>query len=100
MDAERAHARAQEQARDREQARAAQGSKGRKETPSAAERGGAEDACALCGAAYGDDEERDDLWIACDTCSRWFHGDCAGATQVCSGFRVGCFCPGSVRLWE
>ena len=44
--------------------------------------GDAGDACAMCEKAYGEAPEKDELWIACDECNRWYHGNCAGATQV------------------
>ena len=42
----------------------------------------AADACAVCEKLYGDDPEKDDLWIACDRCNRWYHGACVDLTQV------------------
>jgi len=41
----------------------------------------AADACTLCGAQYGVVSERDELWVACGSCNRWYHGACAGASQ-------------------
>ncbi len=41
----------------------------------------AADACTLCGAQWGEAADRDDLWVACGVCNRWYHGACAGATQ-------------------
>jgi hypothetical protein len=41
----------------------------------------AADACTLCGAQWGQDADRDELWVACGLCNRWYHGACAGATQ-------------------
>ncbi|KAL0019631.1 hypothetical protein WJX77_005620 [Trebouxia sp. C0004] len=41
----------------------------------------AADACAVCEKLYGDDPEKDDLWIACDRCNRWYHGACVDLTQ-------------------
>lgn len=32
----------------------------------------AADACTLCGGAWGESPDRDDLWIACGTCNRWW----------------------------
>lgn len=48
------------------------------------------DSCAGCGMSWGEDSTKDSLWIACDSCNRWFHGACSGATQVC----VLAFCQG------
>ena len=42
----------------------------------------AADACAVCDKLYGDDSEKDDNWIACDRCNRWYHGSCVDLTQV------------------
>lgn len=42
----------------------------------------AADACAVCEKLYGDDPERDETWIACDRCNRWYHGSCVELTQV------------------
>lgn len=61
----------------------------------------AADACAVCEKLYGDDPEKDDLWIACDRCNRWYHGACVDLTQVmlhcyittCNeGLPTVCFC--------
>ena len=40
------------------------------------------DACGICQKAFGEVSDEDDLWIACDECNQWYHGTCAGATQV------------------
>ena len=54
----------------------------------------AEDACVLCGQVYGEDPAKDELWIACDDCNRWYHGNCAGATVVCPlQLAALCICP-------
>ena len=37
------------------------------------------DTCVLCGG--GEDADRDTLWVECGSCTRWYHGSCAGATQ-------------------
>lgn len=42
----------------------------------------AADACAICDKVYGEDAEKDESWIACDRCNRWYHGTCVGMTQV------------------
>ena len=42
----------------------------------------AADACAVCDKLYGEDADRDDTWIACDRCNRWYHGFCVDMTQV------------------
>lgn len=42
----------------------------------------AADACAICDKVYGEDTEKDESWIACDRCNRWYHGTCVGMTQV------------------
>ena len=42
----------------------------------------AADACAMCDKVYGEDAEKDESWIACDRCNRWYHGTCVGMTQV------------------
>ena len=47
----------------------------------------AADACAICDKVYGEDAEKDESWIACDRCNRWYHGTCVGMTQVWS------YCP-------
>ena len=44
----------------------------------------AADACAICDKVYGEDAEKDESWIACDRCNRWYHGTCVGMTQVLS----------------
>lgn len=36
--------------------------------------------CGVCGAIYGESEEVE-LWVACDNCNVWFHGDCVGITR-------------------
>jgi len=41
----------------------------------------AADACGVCSVAHGDNPEKDDLWICCDSCNRWFHGECVAMTQ-------------------
>ena len=41
----------------------------------------AADACTLCGAQWGEAADRDELWVACGMCNRWYHGACAGTTQ-------------------
>ena len=33
-----------------------------------------EDICSIC------QEKRQDSWIACDTCNKWFHYGCVGIT--------------------
>ena len=43
----------------------------------------AADACAVCDKLYGEDADKDDMWIACDRCNRWYHGSCVDLTQVC-----------------
>lgn len=49
------------------------------------------DACGMCAAVYADD--KDSLWVACDTCNKWFHCACLGIEQVvqnyCCGLPVG-----------
>lgn len=57
----------------------------RQEAKAAAEAAAAAaaDACAVCGLLYGDDAVKDDFWIACDKCNRWYHGVCVELTQVC-----------------
>ena len=42
----------------------------------------AADSCATCGEMYGDNIEKDGLWIACDKCNKWYHGACVNMTQV------------------
>lgn len=56
----------------------------RQEAKAAAEAAAAAaaDACAVCGLLYGDDAVKDDFWIACDKCNRWYHGACVELTQV------------------
>lgn len=56
----------------------------RQEAKAAAEAAAAAaaDACAVCGLLYGDDAEKDDLWVACDRCNKWYHGLCVDQTQV------------------
>ena len=44
------------------------------------------DACGLCAAVYADD--KDSLWVACDTCNKWFHCACVGIEQVWEIFAV------------
>lgn len=49
----------------------------------AARGGKGSDACATCGGKYGaEGEPEDTLWVGCDTCDRWYHGACVGATQA------------------
>lgn len=66
----------------------------RQETKAAAEAAAAAaaDACAICEKVYGEDMEKDESWIACDRCNRWYHGTCVGMTQVQS-----CCCLVSLR---
>ncbi|KAK9815815.1 hypothetical protein WJX72_010117 [[Myrmecia] bisecta] len=40
----------------------------------------AADACGVCGVLYDDDDEVD-FWIGCDTCNRWYHGNCVSVTK-------------------
>lgn len=40
------------------------------------------DACAVCGLSSGEVPEKDHFWIACDSCNKWYHGDCIGMTEV------------------
>lgn len=56
----------------------------RQEAKAAAEAAAAAaaDACAVCGLLYGDDALKDDFWIACDKCNRWYHGACVELLQV------------------
>lgn len=56
----------------------------RQEAKAAAEAAAAAaaDACAICDKVYGEDTEKDESWIACDRCNRWYHGTCVGMTQV------------------
>ncbi|KAK9868990.1 hypothetical protein WJX84_004562 [Apatococcus fuscideae] len=39
------------------------------------------DACAVCGLSSGEVPEKDHFWIACDSCNKWYHGDCIGMTE-------------------
>lgn len=61
-------------AEDLERARVAEKEAASKAATDAAE------SCAVCGQNFGADQEKDDLWIACDVCNKWFHGSCADVT--------------------
>ena len=37
--------------------------------------------CAICSKTYGQDPEKDDIWISCDSCHLWHHGECAEITN-------------------
>ncbi len=38
------------------------------------------DVCGMCAAVYIDD--KDTLWVGCDSCNKWFHCACVGVSQV------------------
>ncbi|CAL5016764.1 unnamed protein product [Urochloa decumbens] len=35
--------------------------------------------CGMCGGSY---YENGELWIGCDSCPNWYHGDCVGVTPA------------------
>ncbi len=37
-----------------------------------------QDVCQGCGLRIGEDAEKDVFWVGCDTCGRWYHGECEG----------------------
>jgi len=39
-----------------------------------------EEWCGVCEGVFGDTEEVE-LWIACDRCDTWFHGDCVNVSK-------------------
>ena len=64
----------------------------------AARGGKGSDACATCGGKYGaEGEPEDTLWVGCDTCDRWHHGACVGATQARP---LGACCDSAITLAE
>ena len=42
----------------------------------------ADSCCAACGEQDVEGLELVLSWIRCDSCMRWFHGECAGLTKV------------------
>ena len=34
--------------------------------------------CGKCGGVYEAETEEEELWIACDVCTKWFHAICIG----------------------
>lgn len=39
-----------------------------------------EERCGVCDGVFGDTDEVE-LWIACDQCNRWYHGDCVNINR-------------------
>lgn len=41
-----------------------------------------ENTCGVCSLVYGEDAAKDSLWVSCELCSRWFHGECEGLEEA------------------